>query len=65
MEVKRKGPYMTPEDERRVYRCPNCAWQGTRYEMESEDYDDFYCTTICPKCKRWYELEEYEVVGGR
>jgi len=48
------------------YKCPKCNWIGTENEMEGDSIsgcdggDETWSNWICPECKTWHELEDYE-----
>ncbi len=49
------------------YKCPECGWVGTEREMEADCSgepvaDETWSSWICPTCKRWWQLEDYEIV---
>lgn len=49
-----------------LYRCPKCGWVGTEDEMDADfiptDEDEIWSNWICPECRTWWELEDYEIV---
>jgi hypothetical protein len=48
------------------YRCPECGWVGTEDDMLadamviSDDGDEAWSNWICPQCKEWWRLEDYQ-----
>ena len=51
----------------KLYKCPECGWVGSINSMEMDSYaledgDESFCSTICPECWSWQELDDYEVV---
>ena len=42
------------------YKCQECGWIGTEDEMES---DDLWDNWVCPKCKWWNVLNDYEIIS--
>lgn len=50
------------------YKCPKCGWVGTEYQMkanarwdpEHPEMGEEWSTWICPQCKTWWQLEDYE-----
>ena len=49
-----------------AYRCRECGWTGREDQMQSNsalsnpDGDEMFCGTICPQCRTWQELDEYD-----
>jgi rubredoxin len=50
------------------YKCPNCDWAGDEKEMllacrQDEGDDEEICSLwICPACKTWHQLKDYQVI---
>jgi len=45
------------------YKCPECGWVGTESEMEADCMgieDEAWSNWICPQCKTWWRLDDYE-----
>lgn len=36
-----------------IYRCPDCGWEGSTYDLESE-LDEL----ICPECSQIFPMTE-------
>ena len=50
------------------YKCPSCGWVGAEDEMGADfvetEEDEIWSNWICPKCKEWHELEDYEKIDA-
>jgi rubredoxin len=54
------------------YKCPNCGWTGDEQEMllacrqngVENDGDEICSLWICPSCKTWHQLKDYQVIDG-
>ena len=47
------------------YRC-DCGWIGAKSEMDSDfapGPDEMWSNHICPSCKEWQRLDDYERIG--
>ena len=50
-----------------LYRCPKCGCVCDESSMLSDEEIDkdgeaWWSTHICPNCKTWYDLSDYEKV---
>lgn len=48
-----------------LYRCPRCLYICTEGDMEADaaragDGDEVWSNSICPACKAWHRLEDWE-----
>lgn len=52
------------QEQEQKYRCPDprCGWVGTEDDMDAEDIDDAWSNWICPRCRGWHQLEDYEPI---
>jgi rubredoxin len=54
------------------YKCRQCGWIGEAKDMElqcrqleNDDADEVCSMWICPACKAWHQLKDYEVVEAK
>jgi len=49
------------------YKC-NCGWIGAESEMGADyyftEYDEIWSNWICPSCKEWHSLDDYDIMSN-
>jgi len=46
----------------KLYKC-DCGWIGPEDKMMADCSGEMWSNWICPECRSWYRLDDYELIN--